>query len=636
MSDIIQLLPDSVANQIAAGEVIQRPASVIKELVENAIDAGSTEIKVIVKDAGKTLIQVVDNGCGMSATDARLSFDRHATSKIRDVNDLFAIRTMGFRGEALASIAAVAQVELKTRKTGDELGTYIQIAGSQVDSQEPVSCPEGTNFCIKNLFFNVPARRKFLKKDSTELRHIINEFQRIVLANADVSFKLMHNDMLMFDLPVSSRKSRIKQMVGDSLAKQLVVVETDTSIIKISGFIGKPESARKSAGDQFFFVNQRFMKHPYLHKAVMEPYEHLIHHGTIPAYFLFFEVDPQIIDINIHPTKTEIKFEDERAIWQLVNAAVRESLGKHNMVPTIDFDTVDKPLIPVEKEDVSPLEAPQVEVNPFFNPFESDTSSYQSNKPSSYSGAGYGTPKTQETKGWEQLYQGFESESGEKPFEDEPSDEFSFNPFNTDQSEPVQQTMSMGHSTAESASSCFQFKNKYILTSVKSGLMMIDQRRAHQRILYERLLSTLSSGHSMTQQCLFPEELQFNAEDALIVEELIPELKIFGLEVESKGDNGFVVKGIPVDMKNVNVKVLLDGILEGYKTSELDLESDIKDRIARSMARQSAIKSGEALTSDEMDELVGQLFTCQVPNYSPDGKIIISTLSNEEVEDRFK
>ncbi len=636
MSDIIQLLPDSVANQIAAGEVIQRPASVIKELVENAIDAGSTEIKVIVKDAGKTLIQVVDNGCGMSATDARLSFDRHATSKIREVNDLFAIRTMGFRGEALASIAAVAQVELKTRKTGDELGTCIQIAGSHVESQEPVSCSEGSNFSIKNLFFNVPARRKFLKKDSTELRHIINEFQRIVLANPDVSFKLMNNDVLLFDLPVSNRKTRIKQMVGDGLAKQLVTVETDTSIIKISGFIGKPESARKSAGDQFFFVNQRFMKHPYLHKAVLEPYEHLIHHGTIPAYFLFFEVDPQIIDINIHPTKTEIKFEDERAIWQLVNAAVRESLGKHNMVPTIDFDTVDKPLIPVDTSAELNLEAPQVEVNPFFNPFESDNS-YKSSMPS-YSGGGYGggSSKPAETRGWEQLYEGFESESGESPFEEESTETFSFNPFDTDSSEPVQQTISMGQSQAESSSSCFQFKNKYILTSVKSGLMMIDQRRAHQRILYERLIAKLSSGHSMVQQCLFPEEVQFNAEDALIIEELIPELRVFGLDIESKGESTFLVRGIPVDLSNVNGKILLDGILDGYKTSELKLEDDIKDRIARSMARQSAIKSGETLTSIEMDEIVGQLFACQVPNYSPDGKIIISTLLSQEVEDRFK
>lgn len=641
MSDIIQLLPDSVANQIAAGEVIQRPASVVKELVENAIDAGSTDIKIIVKDAGRTLIQIVDNGCGMSATDARLSFERHATSKIREANDLYAIRTMGFRGEALASIAAVAQVELKTRKTGDELGTLISLAGSHVDNQEAISCPEGSNFSVKNLFFNVPARRKFLKKDSTELRHIINEFQRIVLANPDVSFQLTHNDMPMFSLPVTNIKQRIVNMVGKNMLSQLVSVETSTVLIKISGFIGKPESARKSAGDQFFFVNQRYMRHPYLHKAVTEPYENLVATGAIPAYFLFIEVDPKIIDINIHPTKTEIKFEDERAIWQIMNATIRESLGKHNMIPTIDFDTAGRPEIPIGMDEPS-KEAPKVEVNPFFNPFETNQGVSQESSPSGGVGS-YAPQEKQSTQGWEKLYEGFEAESQVGTQNMAPTEQTPFNPFETGSettvvasAEPIQQTMTMSEGTVATASSCFQLKNRYILTSGKSGLMMIDQRRAHERVLYEQLMASINVGKAMTQQCLYPEQLNFNAEDTMVVKELMPELLAFGLDLSVDENDNFEVKGTPADMQNISMKALIDGILESFKTSEVDLEADLKDRIARSIAKQSAIQSGQVLSVDEMDEIVGQLFTCQVPNYSPDGKTVISILTTDEIETRFK
>jgi len=634
MSDIIQLLPDSVANQIAAGEVIQRPGSMIKELVENAIDAGSTNIKILVKDAGRTLVQVIDNGCGMSATDARLAFERHATSKIRDVNDLFAIRTMGFRGEALASIAAVAQCEIKTKKQGDELGTYLVIAGSQVEKQEVINCPSGSNFIVRNLFYNVPARRKFLKRDSTELRHIINEFQRISLANPDVGFSMEHNDIPLFQLPVSNMRQRIVNMLGKSMNSQLVPVDTATTLIKVQGFIGKPESARKSSGDQFFFVNQRYMRHPYLHKAVIEAYSNLILPNTVPAYFLFFEVDPKIIDINIHPTKTEIKFEDERAIWHIVNATIRESLGKHNMVPTIDFDTANMVNIPV-KEDVTDKETPVVEINPLFNPFDAKMPDPSSFMGSSYSGSSSSSQRA--PKGWDKLYEDFESEKGSSPFKQE-EDSAQQKVENEFESEPTQQKIMSEDMNMEVSQgvSCFQFKNKYILTSGKSGLMMVDQKRAHERVLYERLLRSISNHQSMIQQNLFPEQIEFNVEDAMIVNELLSDLKLFGMDLAHTGNNVFEVRGVPVDMDNMNSRLLIDQIIHDYKSGEVNLEMNLHERIARSIASQSSIKSGKSLSVQEMDELIGQLFTCQVPNYSPSGKPVISILSNDEIESRFR
>ncbi|GAF01587.1 DNA mismatch repair endonuclease MutL [Saccharicrinis fermentans] len=641
MSDIIQLLPDSVANQIAAGEVIQRPGSMLKELVENAIDAGSTDIKIIIKDAGRTLVQVIDNGCGMSATDARLAFERHATSKIKDVNDLFAIRTMGFRGEALASIAAVAQTELKTKKHGDELGTHLVISGSQVESQEVISCPTGSNFIVRNLFYNVPARRKFLKKDSTELRHIINEFQRIVLANPDISFSLEHNNMPLFQLPVSNLRQRIINIAGKNMNHQLVPVETNTTLVKINGFIGKPEAARKSSGDQFFFVNQRYMRHPYLHKAITEAYSNLILPNTIPAYFLYFEVDPKIIDINIHPTKTEIKFEDERAIWHILNATIKESLGKHNMIPTIDFDTADMVNIPVSDQEKE-KEMPEIEVNPYFNPFDTPTPD-----PSSF-GAGSSVTSSsnrQETraaspgaKGWEQLYNEFEAEKGSMPFDTpDPSETITTSNWESN-TEPQQQTFLSEDSNvkATTGASCFQFKNKYILTSGKSGLMMVDQKRAHERILFERLMLSITNKQSMTQQSLFPEQLEFNVEDSMVVKELLGDLKLFGFDMAAIGDHTYEVKGMPINMEKMNPKMLLDEIINDFKAGEINLEADLKERIARSIAKQSAIKSGQFLSPQEMDELIGQLFACQIPNYSPDGKPVISILSNDEIDMRFK
>ena len=635
MSNVIQLLPDSVANQIAAGEVIQRPASVIKELMENAIDAGATNIQVITKDAGKALIQVIDNGCGMAETDARMAFERHATSKIREAGDLFALRTMGFRGEALASIAAIAQVELKTRRAEDDLGVQINIAASQVESQEPVQCPVGSQFCIKNLFYNVPARRRFLKKTSTELRHIINEFQRVALANPQVALSLVHNDVPMFSLPNGNIKQRVVNMNGKQMGNNLIPIDTDTVMVKISGFIGKPESAKKTMGDQFFFVNNRYMRHPYLHRAVMDAYDNILQPETIPAYFIFLEVDPQIVDVNIHPTKTEIKFEDERAIWQILNAAIRESLGKFNMMPSIDFDTTDQVHIPVASNE-GDLVAPTVEVNPFYNPFEEEK------KQSSGSYSGGGNTQTFQSKasanGWENLYG--DNKGDELPdFSALATSEMEKQemPFEETQQEPVQQTIlsSGGNEEAVGNSRFFQLKNRYILTSVKSGLMLIDQKRAHERIVFEGFIRTLQSGASLSQKSLFPEELCFGPEEMAMITELIPDLMTLGLELEQADEETFKVLSTPAGLENVSAAQLIDGILTDFRDGEVDLQKEVTEQIATSMAQRAAVPYGKALSSLEMSELFDQLFACQVPNFSPSGKTIISIMDMEETQKRF-
>lgn len=638
MSNIIQLLPDSVANQIAAGEVIQRPASVIKELMENAVDAGATEIQVVTKEAGKNLIQVVDNGCGMTETDARMAFERHATSKIRQADDLFALRTMGFRGEALASIAAVAQVELKTRLKDEELGVHICIAGSEVESQEAVQCPQGSQFIIKNLFYNVPARRRFLKKNSTELRHIINEFQRVALANPHVALSLTHNDVPLFHLPEGNIKQRVVNMMGKQMANHLIPVETDAVMVKISGFIGKPESARKTHGDQFFFVNNRFMKHPYLHKAVMEAYENILQPETVPAYFLFLEVDPQIVDVNIHPTKTEIKFENERAIWQILNAAIRESLGKFNMMPSIDFDTADLIDIPVSKPEGELVE-PSIEVNPFYNPFEEEQRRPVSAP--SFGGSGGGGSVSLPSRGFsdepegdnrEELLNSFESEQN-AVFPSEQEDKPAFR----EEQQPVQQTiLSTGfNEQSQQGSRFFQLKNKYILTSVKSGLMMIDQKRAHERIVFEGFMRSLQNGASLSQKSLFPEELSFGPEDAEIVRELIPDLMVLGLELSEQGDGSFQATSTPAGLENCSAAQLLDGILCDFRDGEVDAERQVCEQIAGSMAKRAALPYGKVLSPQEMGELFDQLFACQVPNFSPSGKMIISIMDNDELDKRF-
>ncbi|TAJ14075.1 DNA mismatch repair endonuclease MutL [Marinilabiliaceae bacterium JC017] len=641
MSNIIQLLPDSVANQIAAGEVIQRPASVVKELVENAIDSGADDVKVVIKEAGRSLIQVIDNGCGMSDTDARMAFERHATSKIKEAADLFALRTMGFRGEALASIAAVAQVELKTRLTGEELGTHICISGSAVESQSPVQCSEGTQFIVKNLFYNVPARRRFLKKNSTELRHIINEFQRIALANPGISFSLHHNDMPLFMLPKNNRRQRVVSLLGKQMNSHLIPVEADTTLVKISGFIGKPEAARKTAGDQFFFINNRYMRHPYLHRSVMDSYDNILPPDTIPAYFLFLETDPKIIDVNIHPTKTEIKFEDERAIWQLLNAAIRESLGKYNMVPSIDFDTTDLVDIPAFSKNSEIIE-PTIEVNPNFNPFEEEK---KMSSCGSFSGP-QGSGTTESVDGWEKLYSGFESQGGNNSFaplgSDLPSEPQQFNPFESQtqrEQEPVQQTILSSSYNGESharGARFFQLKNKYILTSVKSGLMLINQKRAHERILFEQFLRSIEMQKSLAQQSLFPEELHLGPEDSVIVREIMDDLRAFGLDLEERSSGTFLAKGLPAQLDNITAGQILDGILCDFKTGEIAPKEEMKERIAQIMAQKAAMSRGCTLNDVEMSELFDQLFACAVPNFSPSGKSIISILDNDELDKRFQ
>ena len=514
MADIIHLLPDSVANQIAAGEVIQRPASVIKELVENAIDAGASQIRINIKDAGRTLIQIIDNGSGMSDTDARMSFERHATSKIKSANDIFAIRTMGFRGEALASIAAIADVELRTKEHDKDLGTFIHISGSVIISQEPISCDNGTNFQIKNLFFNVPARRKFLKSNPAELKHIINEVQRVALANPEISITLHHNGSSIYELNGSNKRVRIVSMFGKSINQSLVPIDTETSLAKITGYIGQPQHAKKKMGEQFFFVNQRFMKHPYFHRAIMQAYEKILPPDAIPSYFIYFDINPADIDVNIHPTKTEIKFENESAIWQILHASVREALGKFNVVPSIDFDQAGSVDIPMPLHDFSEVTIPEIKVNPNYNPFETSTPT------KNYSGGSSSSsyrPREQAVPGnWQSLYKGLEKEThtSEIPID-----------------EPVQFRMEEQQNTKISV----QFKNKYILTPVKSGLMVIDQKRAHERILYERLMQVLESHEVASQQHLFPETFELNASDATLLTSILPDLRALGFDVREFG-----------------------------------------------------------------------------------------------------
>ena len=517
MSDIIHLLPDSVANQIAAGEVIQRPASVIKELVENAIDAEAIEIHVLVTDAGKTCIQVIDDGKGMSETDARLSFERHATSKIREASDLFALRTMGFRGEALASVAAVAEVELKTRPAGEELGTRLVIAGSKVESQEAVSCPKGSNFSVKNLFFNIPARRKFLKANSTELSNILAEFERIALVHPDVAFYLYSNDAELFNLPVMPLRQRILAIFGKKLNQQLLSVDVDTTMIKVSGFVAKPEASRKKGAHQYFFVNGRYMRHPYFHKAVMDAYEQLIPAGEQISYFIYFEVDPANIDVNIHPTKTEIKFENEQAIWQILSAAVKESLGKFNAVPSIDFDTEGMPDIPAFEQS-RPIEPPKVHYNADFNPFKTSSAS-------SYSSGGSYPRQSVE---WEGLYSGLEKASRmNEPVEEEPLAFEEAVSAVTEAVEPASQSSSLysgDSSSMEKGAQHLQFKGRFILTSVKSGLMLIDQHRAHVRVLFDRYMTQIRQRQGVSQGVLFPELIQLPVSEAAVLESLSDDL----------------------------------------------------------------------------------------------------------------
>ena len=624
MSDIIRLLPDSVANQIAAGEVIQRPASVIKELVENAVDAGAKHIDVLVTDAGKTLIQVVDDGKGMSETDARLAFERHATSKIRTAEDLFALRTMGFRGEALASIAAVAQVELRTCLEGEELGTSLCIAGSKVESHETVACPKGSNFQVKNLFFNVPARRKFLKSNQTELSNILTEFERIALVNPEVSFTLHHNGTEMLNLPSVQLKQRIMGVFGKKINQELLSVEVDTTMVRIFGFVGRPETSRKKGARQYFFVNGRYMRHPYFHKAVMDAYEHLVPTGEQVSYFLYFEIEPANIDVNIHPTKTEIKFENEQAIWQILSAAVKESLGKFNAVPSIDFDTEGMPDIPAfEHFPYTDIQMPKTSYNPSYNPFDMNPSS-----PTSYS--------RQDVKGWDQLYEGLEHHSSVPstfPYSDD-GDYFVEQP--SEKSESTLYGHSQESSLAETSSLYYQYKGRFILTSVKSGLMVIDQQRAHIRILYDRYLAQITSRKGASQGLLFPDIVQFSVSEMPILESIMEDLSYLGFELTDLGGGSYAINGVPAGIEGLQPTELVRNMVYAALEKGCKVKEEIQNLLALSLAKAAAIVTGQVLSNEEMNNLVDGLLTSSSPNYTPEGKTALVVLKEEDLEKLFK
>ncbi|KKB58850.1 DNA mismatch repair endonuclease MutL [Parabacteroides gordonii] len=628
MSDIIHLLPDSIANQIAAGEVIQRPASVVKELVENAIDAGAGHIQVNIKDAGRTLIQVIDDGKGMSETDARMAFERHATSKISSAEDLFSLHTMGFRGEALASIAAVAHVELRTRLQGSELGTKLSMAGSTLQDIEPDACTEGSIFSIKNLFFNVPARRKFLKSNETEFRNIINEFERIALVNPQVALGLNHNDTEIFNLPESGLRQRIINVYGKSLNQKLLSVDAQSSLVTISGFVGRPDSAKKRGALQYFFVNGRFMKHPYFHKAVMQAYEQLIPPGEQPNYFIYFTLDPSTIDVNIHPTKTEIKFENEQPIWQILMAATREALAKSSAIPTIDFDVEDAIDIPVYNpvKEADGFKAPSVQLDSGYNPFKSSSSSYA--PPSSSS------PKKSEFD-WSQLYQGFESDRDAVRKDLEMMGEV----LDTEQdelAEPVKMAVGGEALFAETATPCYQYKGRYIITALKSGLALIDQHRAHVRILFDQYLNNIRQQKGASQQVLFPEIIEFTAAEAAVLPVLLEDMRFIGFDLSNLGNNSYAINGLPAGLENVDQIVLIKDIVSRAIETGCEVHEEICESIALALAKAAAIRPGKVMSADEMDHLIATLFSCPDSNLTPDGKTIVSMLTDEELEKRFK
>ncbi len=608
MTDIIKLLSDSVANQIAAGEVIQRPSSVVKELVENSLDSGATKIHIIIKDAGRTLIQIIDNGCGMSATDARLSFERHATSKITNAKDLFSIKTLGFRGEALASVAAIASVELRTKRIEDNIGTIIKISGSKVETQEQILCPDGSNFMIKNLFFNVPARRKFLKTDKTEYRYILNEIYRIVLTNNDVEFLINFDGKDHLILNKENLKYRISNIFGKKINQSLISIKSETAIIKINGYISKPERTKKNNSEQYFFVNNRFMYHPYFRKAVTMAYDKLIPEGEYPSFFIYFDVDPSNIDVNIHPTKTEIKFEDEQAIFQIVNACIKESLGKFNVMPRIDFEeNITRDAHLTSKTRIKP---PSITINPDYNPFErNDKKQFKPNVPNN----------------WEQLYnKDFDpGKNTETPEKESPEQGQLFDNQNNG-TEP------------DFKSIFYQFKKKYIITSGKNGLIVIDQYRAHERVLYERFLHFLESRKGIVQKKMFPVELDLNNQERAFMLEVVESLNNIGFEIELKGTESFVLTGVPGDLDNKNPEELISNMLEILLNTPEDIKMILHEKIAFSLAKSAAIKSGIILKEEEMNNLFYQLMSCSNHNYTADGQKILDLITINEIENKLK
>jgi DNA mismatch repair protein MutL len=624
MSDIIHLLPDHIANQIAAGEVIQRPASVVKELMENAIDAGAKNIAVNIKDAGRTLVQVIDDGKGMTETDARMAFERHATSKISSVEDLFSLHTMGFRGEALASIAAVAQVELQTCTADSDIGVRVSISGSTPEAVMPEACRAGSIFSVKNLFYNVPARRKFLKTNDTEFRHILTEFERVALVHPHIAFTLRNQDAMVFDLPVGGLRQRIVDIFGKNMNQKLLPVEADTSLVKIKGFTARIDSVKKGGHLQYFFVNGRYMRHPYFHRAVMYAYERMIPAGEMPDYFIFFEIDPSTIDVNIHPTKTEIKFENERPVWQIVSTSVRETLAKSNSVPSIDFESagiVDIPVYNPSPEETAKVRPPEIEVNRNYNPFRE-----------------MGTRRP--TSDWSILYESFENDRSDAllppeaetpPFTDLPPDCNTASPVVTPEKNAECRLF------ANVSNPCFQYRNRYVITPLKSGLVIIDQHRAHTRILYERYINNLNHRQAVTQKLLFPEIIEFTMAESSLLPSLTEEIKYLGFDLAHMGGNSYAIHGVPADAASAggNPVALVKELVAAAVDNRGGETEKRTEKMALSLARATAIPSGKTMTSVEMETLTASLFAIEANGMTPDGHPVLTILTDEELSKRF-
>ena len=629
MNDIIHLLPDSVANQIAAGEVVQRPSSIIKEMVENSIDADATSVKVLVTDGGKTTVQVIDDGKGMSETDARLSFERHATSKIQKASDLFCLTTMGFRGEALASIAAVAQVELKTRRKEDELGTMIQVAGSKIEKQEPVACPAGSNFLVQNLFFNVPARRKFLKSNQTELTNVVADFQRIVLVHPEISFSLYNNGVEMFHLPAASVRQRIIDVFGKKINAELLPIEVETSLVSISGYVGKPESSKKKGVHQYFFVNGRYMRHPYFHSAVMKAYENLIPVGEHVSYFIYFAVDASSIDVNVHPTKTEIKFDNEQPIWQVLSAAVRETIGQFCNVPLIDFDVEGKPDIPAIGANTSIPHQPKLAPSSY-NPFKTEGSR-------SYS----------QSVGWEKLFDKYSN-----PVSSEGDEGLTSIQMNPSEKVPGEGEVPEGDNLQGSIWNAvmgrdgvaapfdvtvqkFQYKGRYIVLPSANGIMVVNQHRAHVRVLFDQNMQCINSGNRPSQKELFPIVVQFEKADCIVLENLMEDICSLGFDLSNLGGGAYSVNGIPAGLEGIDISTLLHDMVVSAKEMTNDIRRDAQEALALTMAENAAIVYGQVLSSMEMERLLRDLFATKIPARTPDGKLVYTILDDKMLNDLF-
>jgi len=617
MSDVIKLLPDSVANQIAAGEVIQRPSSVIKELVENAVDAQATEIQIVLKDAGRTLIQVIDNGVGMSDTDARLAFERHSTSKIRNADDLFALHTMGFRGEALASIAAISHIELRTCSRGSQIGTRLIINASHCESQEPDVCPSGCNFMIKDLFFNVPARRKFLKSNQVELSNIIKEFEKLALVNYSTNFKLTHNGNVLYQLSSGSFKQRILSLFGQNHDQQLIPLALETTLVKISGFIGKPENAKKRGCLQYFFVNGRYMRHPYFHKAVISCYKELIPDDCQPSYFLVFDVDPESIDVNIHPTKTEIKFENEVPIWQILSAAVKETLGRFSVVPSIDFDNEDAPAIPAIMLN-HPAKAPEINVDHNYNPFK-----VGENKKSSSYGGSYGSD-SRTLPNWEELYKNFEMSKQETLD----------NAFDENAAGTSSQTSLSLDDADDLHAGVMQFNNRYLLTMSGDGLLLIDQHRAHLLVIYERIMSQIDGVDVVSQRVMFPEVIHLTPSQNAVLEEIEKDMEKAGFMLSKLSGGDWSINAVPPGLDNVNVIDLLQEVITTISDGS-NLKDRIFEKIALTIASKAAINYGRQLNDDEMKTLVNDWRKLKNGRYTPNGKLIVNVFSIDQIAKMF-